>query len=82
MATYAYFNSVPDIKKILKYLFETTNTIDFKFKTFDSHEAIMDYLKDPNYGKDDDHPGVCFGWSLTENNRSSYDLKMIFNDHY
>jgi hypothetical protein len=29
---------------------------------------------------DDAHPGICFGWSLTENDPADYDLKLIFND--
>lgn len=73
---------MPELRAAAKYLYPTVETIDFRYKTFESHEAIMDYLRDPNYDKDDDHPGICFGWSLTENSNSDYDLKMIFNDHY
>lgn len=70
------------IKKAVPLYFPDSTVIDFQFMFFDSHDAIIQYMKDPQYNLDDAHPGICFGWSLTENSKSDYDLNMIFDDHY
>ena len=38
--------------------------IDFNYKPFGSSEEINEYLGDPDYMMNDQHPGICFGFSI------------------
>lgn len=43
-------------------------------------DAIMGYIESDSYMLEDDHPGVCFGFSIKENNGSDYAVNLVFND--
>ena len=38
--------------------------IEFEYKYYDTEEKMRQYLKDPLYSKDGDHPGICFGFAI------------------
>lgn len=60
---------------------KTSLNIPFQYRAFESHKAIMDYIADGKYEQDDDHPGICFGFSVEENSTTNYQVKLAFNDH-
>jgi hypothetical protein len=37
-----------------------------EFKKFESVKEIHDYIKDSKYMTDNEHPGICFGFSFNE----------------
>jgi hypothetical protein len=56
--------------------------VNFYLKNFTTHEAIEDYLVSPDYEQDDDHPGMCFGFSVTERSENEVDVKMAFSGQF
>ena len=53
---------------------------NFVYRRFESHQAILDYIGSSTYMKDDVMTGVCFGFSLSENNQADFKLEIVFND--
>lgn len=39
----------------------------FEYKAFNSSEDINNYLSHEKYMLDEDHPGLCFGFSVVRN---------------
>lgn len=52
---------------------------NYTYRRFESHKAILDYIAADGY-MNEVTPGVCFAFSLTENNNADYKLEIIFND--
>ena len=40
---------------------------EFTFQAFQSKEEIDEYVQRPGYGWDEDKPGLCFVFGVTEN---------------
>jgi hypothetical protein len=55
------------------------NYINFTFKAFPKHDDILSYIGNPNYMYSHDRPGVCFGFSVTEDKPDNIDLKLAFS---
>lgn len=53
--------------------------VNFTFREFKSHQAIMDYILDDDYMLSDSNPGICFGFSVTENKTDNIEIKMAFS---
>jgi len=53
--------------------------LNWTYRRFDSHDAILDYIAADGY-MNSENPGVCFGFSLTERGPADYKLEMVFND--
>ena len=47
---------------------------------FKSVKDLNSYVKDKKYGKDDDHPLICFGISFNEENPHNYDYTIHYFD--
>ena len=55
----------------------------FEFKAFKNQKEIDEYVAQPGYGWDEDKPGLCFAFGVTENeNKNKYELEMFFNDQW
>lgn len=49
----------------------------FKFKAFDNQSEFDNYISQKGYGKDINKPGICFGFSITENEaKNKYELEL------
>jgi hypothetical protein len=48
---------------------------------FDTHDDIIKYISAGDYMMNGGKKGVCFGFSVLENNSTDIDIKLIFNDH-
>jgi hypothetical protein len=42
----------------------------------------MDYIGSPLYQQDDNNPGVCFGFAITEDTPDNIELKMVFSANF
>lgn len=62
--------------------FEMTRQLgNFKFKEFETMEALDDYIGDERIGVDPEFEAVCFGFKIHENEaQNKYELELIFND--
>ena len=58
---------------------EHENYINFTFMAFSKHQDILDYLKSPQYMYSKNRPGVCFGFSVTEDRPDNIDVKLAFS---
>ena len=55
----------------------------FEFRAFESQEELDAFIEHEDYGRAEDRPGVCFGFSVTENEaKSKYELELQFNDFW
>ena len=63
-------------------MFESTRSLgNFTFKEFASKGDLDDYISDERIGTDPDFDGVCFGFSVLENDAGNkYELELFFND--
>ena len=54
---------------------------NFTFKEFASKDELDDYIYSDKVGRDPNHEGVCFGFTIHENEqRNKYELELFFND--
>jgi len=54
---------------------------DFKFKEFDSEEALFSYVRQDGYGWDEDKPAICLAFKVTENEaKNKYELELYSRD--
>lgn len=53
--------------------------VNFTIKPFNSHQEMHDYVASPDYMQSKSNPGLCFGFSIIENNDDDIDLKMMFS---
>ena len=56
------------------------NVGNFTFKMFDSKADLDNYIGGEKMGTDKDNPGVCFGFSVYEENSNKFELELFFND--
>ena len=54
--------------------------INLEYRVFENEEKIREYLLDDDYLLDDEHMGVCFGYSIVEKQKDDFEIKLIFND--
>ena len=54
--------------------------MNLTYKEFNSTQEINDYISDPGYMTSEDKPGICFGFSIVENNPIDYEVRLMFND--
>ena len=54
----------------------------FELREFRNQQELDDYIQHSEYGiNEEEHPGVCFGFSVTENeDKTKYELELQFND--
>jgi hypothetical protein len=45
-------------------------------------EELDAYIEYKDFGYSEDHPGICFGFSVKENADNDYELELFFNDFY
>lgn len=53
--------------------------VNFELKKFNTHDDIEGYLNSGEYESDDDHKGMCFGFSVTEISNSEVDVRLAFS---
>ena len=56
---------------------------DWRIKRFADKESLFEYISDPDYIKDDEKPGVCFGFEMKKVvgiDEDSWTLKAFLND--
>jgi hypothetical protein len=63
----------------MEMIMEHENYINFTFKAFPKHQDILEYIKRPEYMYSKDTPGVCFGFSVTEDRLDDIDVKLAFS---
>ena len=54
---------------------------NFTIKQFNDTDELFEYIGHDNYGYDAvNRPAICFGFSVTENSLSNYEVEVFFND--
>lgn len=57
------------------------NLGNFHFRAFDNQTELDEYISHHEYGWSEERPGVCFGFSIKENEaKNKYHLELHFND--
>jgi len=64
------------------FISQATRSVgNFTIKEFASKDALDDYISDSRIGSDPEFDGVCFGFTIQENeNKNKYELELFFND--
>jgi hypothetical protein len=55
------------------------NYVPFTFRQYKDHKEILAYIKNDNYMIQKSKPGVCFGFSITDNKIGDVDVKLAFS---
>jgi len=63
----------------MEMLAQHDNFINFTFRAFSKHEDILRYIAHPDYMYDENRPGICFGFSVTENMTDNVDVQLAFS---
>ena len=58
----------------------SSDILKFQYLAFESVQDILDYIEHPDYMMTDDHPGICFGFSVTNSSSDDFEIQMLFND--
>jgi hypothetical protein len=53
----------------------------YNFTAFNNASEINDYLSGDQYMNDDQHKGLCFGFTIDKLDNSHYSVKLFYNDH-
>ena len=54
---------------------------NFELVGFPSQQALDEYISDINFGRNESHPAVCYGFQIHEDeNQQKYELELFFND--
>lgn len=51
----------------------------FYIKVYDNFEDMIAHSQNPNYMKNPENPGICFGFSI-DHLDPGYDVKMFYSD--
>ena len=59
----------------------TRNVGNFKFKEFESVDALQDYIASDKIGTSEEWEGICYGFKIHENEaKNKYELELFYND--
>ena len=59
---------------------QDSDYIPYEFKSFDSVAALRKYTKSQGYMRDSQHPGICFGFGISENGPADFEVTLTFDD--
>ena len=52
----------------------------FRLQEFESKEALDEELMHPEHGKNAEHAGICYGFTVHERSRTDVEVELFFND--
>ena len=66
------------MKTQLETIWSISNKDFFRFEEFESKDKLFAYIEDSKYGLDE-HPGVCFGFTVHEHSATDVEVELFFN---
>ena len=75
-------NFIDQLKIILKRQFELVPDVfhNFTYQEFEHRDLLDFYIEHPNYGLEEERPGLCFAFEIVKYSDQRYELHLFFND--